>query len=66
MKNCKEISQLASRAYDEKISLMETVELKVHLMMCKNCRAFDANNKQLSKILKAQQEQDGIPTSEQA
>lgn len=51
MKTCQEISQLASRACDEKISLMETVELKVHLMMCKNCRHFYDNNKILSKIL---------------
>lgn len=56
MKTCQEISQLASRACDEKISLMETVELKVHLMMCKNCKVFFDNNKALSKIVQAYKE----------
>lgn len=52
MKTCQEITQLASRACDEKISFIDNIELKLHLMMCKHCRNFDENNKKLSKILK--------------
>lgn len=51
MKTCKQITQLASRACDEKIGLMDNIELKLHLMMCKHCRNFDENNKKLSIIL---------------
>lgn len=53
MKTCQEITQLASRACDEKIGLMDNVELKLHLMICKNCRNFYDNNKRVSEILKA-------------
>ncbi|WP_066800743.1 hypothetical protein [Moraxella oblonga] len=52
MKTCQEISQLASRACDEKIGLLQTAELTLHLMMCQNCRNFYENNKKLSEILK--------------
>lgn len=57
MKTCQEITQLASRAYDEKIGLMDNVELKLHLMMCKHCRNFAKNNEVLHKIMQTHRQQ---------
>ena len=40
MLNCKQASQLASRAMDEKLSFWERAALKVHLFLCRNCTNF--------------------------
>jgi predicted unusual protein kinase regulating ubiquinone biosynthesis (AarF/ABC1/UbiB family) len=40
MLNCKQASQLASRAMDEKLSFRESAALKVHLFLCRNCTNF--------------------------
>lgn len=58
MKNCQKISQLASRACDEKINWLEHIELKLHFMMCKNCRHFAKNNETLHKIMQAHRQCD--------
>ena len=40
MLNCKQASQLASRAMDEKLSFWERAALKLHHFLCRNCNNF--------------------------
>ncbi len=40
MLNCKQASQLASRAMDEKLSIWKRLSLKIHLLICSNCKIF--------------------------
>tara|TARA_R110002073_G_scaffold321961_4_gene498320 strand:- start:1046 stop:1288 length:243 start_codon:yes stop_codon:yes gene_type:complete len=40
MLNCKQASQLASRAMDEKLSFWENMSLKLHLFLCRACTQF--------------------------
>lgn len=58
MKNCQELTQLASRACDEPIAFGEKLELKLHLMMCKKCRNFAKNNAILKNIMQAHRQYD--------
>jgi len=37
---CKETTELASRAMDERLPLSERMALRLHLAMCKNCARF--------------------------
>jgi hypothetical protein len=50
MLNCKEASQLASRAQDEELQFWEKMTLKLHLLLCHSCAHF---TQQLSFIRKA-------------
>lgn len=58
MRNCKELTKLASRACDEQIGFGEKIELKLHLMMCKRCRQFVQNNQKLHKIMQSYRQVD--------
>lgn len=40
MLNCKNASQLASRAMDEKLPFWENAGLKMHLLLCRSCSKF--------------------------
>ncbi|PSJ17649.1 hypothetical protein [Nitrosomonas supralitoralis] len=40
MLNCKQASQLASRAMDEKLPLWKNIALKMHLILCRSCANF--------------------------
>lgn len=55
MRNCKELTELVSRACDEPIGFGEKIELKLHLMMCKKCRHFAKNNAVLHQMMQAHQ-----------
>jgi hypothetical protein len=48
MLNCKQASQLVSRALDEELSLRERFALKLHLLICKYCSRFSQQLKTLS------------------
>ena len=37
MLTCKDASQLMSQSFDRRLSLMEKVGLRFHLMICKSC-----------------------------
>jgi hypothetical protein len=47
MLNCKEVTQLCSQELDRKLSLLERMSLRTHLMMCTGCSNF---RKQMSSI----------------
>jgi hypothetical protein len=40
--SCKEASRLLSQGQDRELSLGERVRLRVHLAICRGCRAFGA------------------------
>jgi hypothetical protein len=40
--SCKEASRLISQSQDRQLSLGEQVALRVHLAICRGCRAFSA------------------------
>lgn len=40
MLNCKQASQLASRAMDEKLPFGKNLMLKMHLFLCRSCTNF--------------------------
>ena len=56
MKNCQQITQLASDAQDRPLRISETLQLHTHIMMCKGCRAFYKNTDTLSQIMKTLKE----------
>ncbi|MCB1959728.1 MAG: zf-HC2 domain-containing protein [Rhodocyclaceae bacterium] len=43
MLNCKESTRLLSESQERKLSLSESMQLRLHLMMCKGCANFSAH-----------------------
>jgi hypothetical protein len=42
MKTCKEVHRLVIEGQDRKLSFVERISVRVHLMMCNACRRFEA------------------------
>ena len=40
MLNCKEVTELASKAHDAPLTLNQRIQLKLHLFMCKLCTRY--------------------------
>lgn len=40
MLNCKQASQLTSRAMDEKLPFWQNISLRMHLFLCRSCNNF--------------------------
>lgn len=38
--SCKQVSELSSQQLDEKLPLLRRVGLKVHIMICEQCRRY--------------------------
>lgn len=53
MLNCKEASELASRAVDKELSFWENMSLAIHLLLCRSCKQF---TQQLAFLSKASQQ----------
>ncbi|WP_053980801.1 hypothetical protein [Marinagarivorans algicola] len=51
--NCQKASELASRQYDQPLSLSKKISLKFHLLICKHCRNFNKNIEQLSHSMQS-------------
>lgn len=47
MLKCKQITELASKKIDTQLSLLQRLELKLHLLICKSCKIY---NQQISFI----------------
>lgn len=43
MLSCKETTELISKEADERLSLKETLDMRMHVMMCGACRNFRSN-----------------------
>tara|TARA_B110000285_G_scaffold234740_1_gene312793 strand:+ start:4000 stop:4176 length:177 start_codon:yes stop_codon:yes gene_type:complete len=52
MMNCKQVTQLLSQAQDRKLTFIETSGVKLHISMCKGCRNYGKQMKQLSDLSK--------------
>ncbi|TCP13340.1 hypothetical protein EV697_102221 [Bisgaardia hudsonensis] len=53
MLKCKQVAQLVSLEKEKPLVLSQKLQIKLHLMMCSRCRAFNKNNQQLDNILNA-------------
>ena len=51
MLTCRDISKLVSESLDRKLPLRFRMEVRLHLMMCRLCRAFRHQAVTLHKIL---------------
>ena len=51
MLNCKEVSSLLSDRLDRKLTLMERVNLRLHLAMCAACSRVEGQLEFLSKAM---------------
>jgi len=52
MMNCKSATQLLSQAQDRKLTFIESTRVKLHTAMCKGCRNYGMQMKQLSDLSK--------------
>ncbi|WP_131668387.1 zf-HC2 domain-containing protein [Psychrobacter pygoscelis] len=57
MKNCQQITQLASDAQDRQLRTREKLQLYSHIMMCQGCRAFYKNIDTLSQMMQTMKSQ---------
>ncbi|TAM04975.1 MAG: zf-HC2 domain-containing protein [Paraburkholderia sp.] len=53
MLNCKETTELVSREADERLTLKETFDMRVHVMMCSACRNYRTNVQFLRQACRA-------------
>jgi len=51
MPTCREATELASREMDEYLSLFDRLGLRMHLAICKNCRRFAVQLKEMRRLL---------------
>ncbi len=52
MKTCKDVHRLVIEGQDRKLSLVERVEVRVHLLMCAACRRFERQMDLLREAMK--------------
>jgi predicted anti-sigma-YlaC factor YlaD len=52
MKTCKEVHRLVIEGQDRKLSLLDRIAVRVHLMMCGACRRFEAQMDFLRQALR--------------
>ena len=55
---CQEATRLMSQAMERKLSLKESIQLKLHLAVCDLCERFRKQLQGLRQILRAYQPQD--------
>ena len=67
MLNCRETSQLVSESHDRKLEFLEWLGMRLHLMICRNCQAFERQLRLLRQWLRRGEPDDvGPPLTEQA
>jgi hypothetical protein len=52
MPSCKEVSRLVSMGLDRDLAFGERVALRVHFLMCKGCRNFEAQMMLLRRAMR--------------
>jgi predicted anti-sigma-YlaC factor YlaD len=53
MLSCHDATRLMSEKLERKLALVEVMNLRLHLMMCKGCRHFDDQMLSLRQITRA-------------
>ncbi|MFO7542173.1 MAG: zf-HC2 domain-containing protein [Thiobacillus sp.] len=56
MTTCRETTELASRAMDERLSFADRVALRVHLAMCRNCTRFAKQLQDMRRLFREESE----------
>jgi len=54
MTTCKETTELASRAMDERLSFGDRVAIRMHLAICKNCRRFTQQLQDMRRLFRTE------------
>lgn len=52
MLTCKEVSKLVSESLDRQLPAHQRIAVRLHLMMCSLCRAYEKQTLQLKSILR--------------
>lgn len=65
MISCKKATELVSKSMDEKLSLKEEFELKLHLFICEFCEAFKNQVNLIRNAFKLAGKEGGDQESEQ-
>lgn len=63
MLSCQEATRLMSQKLDRKLALVEVMNLRFHLMLCKGCRHFDQHMLSLRQITRAYAKGQGAAAS---
>jgi hypothetical protein len=54
MPTCREATQLASRAIDERLPFADRVALRFHLAICDNCARFNRQLQEMRRLFRAE------------
>ena len=54
MPTCKETTELASRAMDERLSFADRMALRMHLAICENCTRFNQQLQEMRRLFRAE------------
>jgi len=52
MATCREATELASRAMDERLPLSSRMALRLHLAICRNCAQFSAQLQEMRRLFR--------------
>lgn len=66
MLTCKDASHLVSHGQDRALSFRERWGLRIHLMMCVNCRRFERQIALMRRLLRLSNRRDETEAAEQA
>jgi len=54
MPTCRDATELASRAMDERLSLSNRMALRMHLAICENCTRFNQQLQEMRRLFRAE------------
>jgi hypothetical protein len=54
MPTCKETTELASRAMDERLPFGDRIAVRMHLAICKNCMRFTRQLREMRRLLRSE------------
>ena len=52
MLSCREVSRLVSESMDHRLPISQTVEMKMHLFMCKFCSRFKKQVQSIRQVIR--------------
>ncbi len=65
MLNCKDMTKLISDSLEQRVSLRRWMEMRLHIMICRLCRAFRENSVLLRKMARSSPDS-AVPDAENA
>ena len=65
MLSCKETTELISQGMDRRLSLPERMGLRLHLLVCRGCRATEQHLEFLRTATRAWQQHHDLPSTQQ-